>query len=303
MTLSQAQLNAQVAACLGDDAVLYLTNKARGGSSGRKGARYEDFFTAFKVAEAAAARLSGATEWLRVQEQARAFVDDLRLSSSGSSQYFQLKNVQALAWSAGTRSLVDDFRFQKVLSEHLGEPSPRTVLVVSSNVLFEAMRDVPAVIAQHSEVVHFPFADGHGNRLVQEHAPLREALKMLCRSEEVTLDALEGVLGVLIIGMMKQNGQDVSVESVLASARSVSPHLIRLFPDEVARIRLDPAFVSVLAAIDGFEYVMDRGFFEWSFYDTSGVTSYDCLSEDFDRLQRRVISQRPITFEDLEELL
>lgn len=305
MTLSQAQLDVQVATCLGTDAVTYLSNKVRGGSSGRKGTRYEDFFAAFKVAEAAVARLHGTADWPRIQEQVRGFVDDLRISSPSLAQYFQLKNVQqGLTWTAKGHSLEVDFLFQKVLSDHLGEPSPMTTLVLSSEALSKDLGDdVPRSIASHSEVVHFPYADGHGNRLVQEHEPLCKALASLSRSVNTPLDALEGVLGVLIIGLMQQNGQEVSVESVINSARAVSPGLIRLFPEEVKQVVLDTAFTAVLARIEGFVYVLDRGFFEWSWYDTSGVTSYDCLSKEFIRLQKRVVSRNPVTFDDLEELL
>ncbi|WP_295539169.1 hypothetical protein [uncultured Pseudacidovorax sp.] len=304
MTSGQSSVDEQVAACLGPDAVTYLANKVRGGSNGRKGARYEDFFAAFKVAEAAAACFSGVKRWPTVQEQVRAFVDDLRLASSESAGYFQLKNVLTLAWESGDRPLQVDFQYQKTLSDHLGEPSPRTTLVVSSSELCESMRDsTPASIATHTDVVHFPYSDGSLNRLVQEHEGLRALLGVLSKSEDAPLDALAAVFGVLIIGLMKQEGREASIEEVVRAARSVAPSAIRLLPKDLERVTLDSDFANLLAQLEGFRYVVDRGFFEWAYYDTSGVTSFDCLSEEFGRLQARVMARRPTTFDELEELL
>lgn len=292
-----------VLACLGSPAASYLANKVRGGSSGRKGTRYEDFFAAYQVAKCAVEKLQGDAEWPEIQEQVVAFVDDLLISRRDSTSYFQLKNVDTLSWSAGDHPLVTDFSNQKVLSDYQGEPGPLTSLVVSSSNVLEKLGIVPSSIATHSDVIHFPYGEGRINRLIQEYEPLCTTLKHLARTADVPLDALEGILGVLIIGLMRQDGQKVSVEDVVKAARAVSPSLIRLFPEELEQLELDASFVAILASIPGFVYRVDRGFFEWSYGDTSGVSSADCLTEDFRRLQTRVVSKSPDTFEELEELL
>lgn len=303
MALSNGPIRQAVANCLGAEHVSYLANKVRGGDSGRKGTRYEDFFAASKVAELSSAKLAGAAEWPRVQEQVEAFVDDLLIKTASSTKYFQLKNVQSIGWTSGDHPLEEDFRAQKVLCDHLQEPSPSTTLVISNVNLLQSLSAVPPSVAAHSSVEFFPYADGHANRLVKEHQPLRAALKSLSRSANVTDDVLEGVFGVLIIGMMKQNGAEVSVEDVINAARSVSPGFVRLFPDQLVGFKLDDDFVAVLARINGFVYGTERGFFEWSYFDTSGVSSTNCLTREFNNFQRLVVSANPTTFEELEELL
>lgn len=68
--LDEDAVIAAIEDCLGKDAAKYAANKHRGGSSGAKGARYEDFFLAVKVAEAAAALVDDPdAEWPHVKGQ------------------------------------------------------------------------------------------------------------------------------------------------------------------------------------------------------------------------------------------
>lgn len=290
----------QIIACLGAEVARYAQNKVRGGSNGRKGTRYEDFYGAYKVAEEAVSHLNGSTEWPTIEDQVYAFVDDLVLTWPRLAHYHQLKNVQALSWTAGEHPLVVDFQHQVVFSKERGETAVKTTLVVANEDVFNAMSAVPASIADHSNVVFFPYADGHANRLVIEYKPLRDLLTQLTRLEDASDDELGSVLGMLMLGM--QQATTTTVEAVIEKAQRASPSLIRLFPWQMEGMELQLEFVNVLDKIFELQYGVSRGFFHWNALGTSGTLQFNCLSQDFERFQKRVIELAPETFEKFEEL-
>lgn len=282
---------------------MYATNKVRGGSNGRKGTRYEDFFAGFRVAQVAVDQLRNLGEWPVIEDQVFAFVDDLVLTTSAKSHYHQLKNVADLSWTSGVHSLEVDFQYQVALSAQRNESPAITTLIVSKPEVFDGMlAGIPAAIKPHSTVEHFPYCDGSFNRLVIEFQPLRASLEQLTRIENPTDDDLANVLGVLMIGLM-QSGQAPTVEAVLQKAQSVSPSLLRLFPWQIGGFQLHPEFVNILAKIPNLIYGTSRGFFTWSALSTSGVLQFNCLSPEFMRFQDRVISVAPLSFDEFEELL
>lgn len=291
----------QITSCLGAAAATYARNKARGGANGRKGTRYEDFYGAYKVAEEAVNHLNGSTDWPTIEDQVYAFVDDLVLTWPKLAHYHQLKNVQGLSWTAGEHPLVVDFEHQVVLSKARGEPPVKTTLVVANEDVFHAMSVIPASIAPHSNVVLFPYADGHANRLVIEHTPLRNLLAQLTRLEDASDDELAYVLGMLMLGMQQAPSQ--TVDAVIERAQGASPSLIRLFHWQMHNVKLQPEFVNVLDKIPELKYGIERGFFHWNALGTSGVLQFNCLSHDFLRFQARVIASAPKTFEQFEELI
>jgi hypothetical protein len=130
------------------------------------------------------------------------YVDDVVVLTPSQSDYYQLKNVASISWTAGDHPLETDFLNQYKLSQVLGQRQPLTHLVVPDTELKAKLEAaIPQAISGHTSVVHFPYADGSLNRLVMECAHLQELLKTLSRRREPTLDEIEGVYGVLMMSL------------------------------------------------------------------------------------------------------
>lgn len=296
------QLKDLISTELGEDAFRYLLNKNRGGSSGKKGSRYEDIFFGYKIAEVAVEYFGQPGPWPLVHSQVLGFVDDVVVRASSKSEYCQLKNVATLTWTGGEHPIATDFEYQHVIASKLGEPAPCTQLVVSDQMLYDSLREsIPDRIKDYTSVKYFPYADGSLNRVVLESTDLRELLRPLSKSENPTLDELEGVLGVLIISSF-HHPEGGTVDELLRSANRKTPNQLRslVVADLKQFIRDD--FRAVLAAIPSLTYSFDKGFFTWSGFGTSGTFPQDCASEQFAEFQEEVVRQRPLTFEDFEGL-
>lgn len=292
----------EIEKCLGIAAVKYADNKVRGGSNGKKGARYEDFFAAFRVAQEAVRHMVDPSEWPIIEDQVYAFVDDLVVTSPTQTHYHQLKNTQSLSWTGGEHPLKGDFESQAVLCVSCAEAAFLTTLVVSDEKVFAAMQQLPESIAKHSTVELFPYAGGSANRLSLEHGPLRELLCQLTRIEEPTDDDIGYVFGMLMLGL-QQAGKAPTMETVIETAQKASPSLIRLLPYQFKDAKLKPEFVKILAEIEDLQYGTKRGFFSWNAFGMSGVLQFNCLSHQFVRFQDLVIEMAPATFDEFEKLL
>jgi hypothetical protein len=293
-----------IAQLMGEEMATYVRNKATGGSNGKKGARYEDFFAAFTLAQILAdkSKEEAQSEWPDIFDQVFAFVDDLVVITTDASKYHQLKNAKNLTWLGGNHSIANDFEHQMQLSSHEGEPQPRTILVIAHpDVALEMRANIPQVIAAHSEVVYFPYADGHLNRLVMEYEPLRTALATLTRTADANppADELGYVFGALVTSFLHR-GHACSSQVLLECAQKQSPALIRLLPNQTKDIQISPEFVKVLAQIPNLKYVTETGFFCWSCLTDSGVLPYNCLDTQFRGFQTRVVKGNPATFDEFE---
>ena len=295
--------SASIIACLGEAAAEYAQRKQRGGASGKKGTRYEDFFIAHKVAEIAASHFTNpVTSWPFLGGQTRGFVDDAVLSSPQKTEYYQLKNVGNVSWTAGDHPISTDFQYQYTLATHERQADPRTTLVMSSAAQVAAMQaSMPNQISAHSSTVYFPYSDSL-NRLVLENEALHEPLIALSKSNAPTKDELVGVLGVLIIGCMN-NPEGASIDTILRSANSCAPSLLRVegLIDEPVTLRAQ--FVSILAQISGLTYDVSKGFFSWSGFGMTGVLPFSCRDPQFVQFQENVEQVAPTTFDGFEELL
>jgi hypothetical protein len=293
-----------IRACLGAEAAAYAANKHRGGSSGQKGTRYEDFFIAHKLAQAAVALVENpAAADPHIQGQSDGFVDDVRIACANKTDYFQLKNQHAVSWLAGEHPIATDFAYQARLCQYRQEPAPSTHLVVSKAELAHALRTaIPATIQGHTQVEHFPWSET-ANRLVLECAELRELLRKLAHVENASQEALTGVLCALLTAHI-ENPEGATVRELLACAQAMFPKQLRLTPALTSwEEHLRPDFKQVLARISGLTYGAPRGFFQWSGFGTSGVFASDVTSDEFSAFQDHVIQQDPKTFEAFEGLL
>lgn len=292
--------------CLGSKWAAYVGKKRIGGDGGAKGVRYEDYFAAFQLAKALCARVKNSAEpFPHLAQQADAIVDDVVLTwaVTAAAHYFQCKNVESISWTSGTHPLVDDFHAQAVMAEYEGIVDWKTLLVVPTSELKGNLdAKVPAKISSHSEVIHFPYCEGRLNRLVLECVELRLYLAELARVDKPTDDELSNVLGALVHGIRAKGGVGMSDE-MLYGAQGLSPHLIRLMPDQMQGFRLEQGFEETLAKVRGLVYLLSKGFFQWEAMGTSGVFSQNCLSQEFLRFQRRVMQQVPTMLDEFEALL
>ncbi len=299
------QFKHDVTQSLGADWAIYVTNKRQGGDNGQKGVRFEDFFAAYRLAaELVTDLLSPGIALPFFQLQAEAVVDDLVVTWGNSqANYYQCKNVAAVSWTSGAHPLQEDFGAQAVLSAHQNQGGAKTTLVVPNEPLFASLNaSIPASIVAHTDVVWFPYCEGKLNRIVLESSDLRHSLTQLARVDNPSDDELVNVYGALMYGLMANNFQG-DCHALLAGAQSLSPHLIRLMPHQVANFALLDGFEEALASVDGLVYRLSKGFFHWEAYGTSGVFSQNCLSIEFERFQRRVVERKPTTFDDFEVLL
>jgi len=304
MNDAKIDIYAAIESCIDVKASTYAKNKQRGGSSGKKGSRYEDFYFAYKVALIASEYIDkDCVNWPFICQQIKGFVDDMQVKYEGETQYFQLKNASNVSWNAGGHSIETDFHYQYVLSTFLGEPKPTTTLVVS-NVLeqHKLAKEVPNKIKKHSDVLHFPYCGDSLNRLVIENNELQEALKPLSRALNPSLDELCGVFGILILsGMSFPEG--MKIDDLIKNTTIYHPSLLRPFYIANTELLLSDGFKRVVDGIQGLTYSVAKGFFSWNALGTSGILGFDCKDSRFIDFQDHVERQQPTTFDDFEGLL
>jgi hypothetical protein len=294
---------ASITACLGEAAAKYAQNKHRGGSNGKKGSRYEDYFLAYSVAEIVSHRLDGTIPaWPFLRGQTYGFVDDMMVSSSEANSYYQLKNVASISWTTGDHPIATDFSYQYAVASYEKQANPTTHLVVANAAQQTALQhSMPGDIAPHSTVRYFPYSESV-NRLVLENESLHPVLKQLSKSKTPCADELTGVLGVLIMGCL-DHPEGASVEAILKSVNRFHPNQIRLIELVEAPVILSVRFKSILDGIAGLTYDVSKGFFNWSAFGTTGVFGFSCNDPQFVQFQANVEQVQPTTFDGFEELL
>lgn len=308
-SLSVCSRESLVSTLFGSGTVTYLRNKHRGGVSGGKGVRYEDLFAVAQIAEHAR-RLGADCSFVSVQAQVPVyFIDDLVVREQGNSPAefcFQLKNSPDVTWGSGEKSIADDCKKQLQLATFAELPAPRVVLVTSDAQCAKSLESsVPDELSGAVAVRWFPWVE-NTNVLCKLWPEEIEAVAWLSKHETPNFQEVSDVLKILLGVWVSQNG-NVVVADLIEEARKLSPTLIRpLVPYETALQALTEEFKNALAEIDNFSYSIVKGFFCWEFWFPNGsvergVFAQDCLSASFERFQDRIVRQRPVTFEEIEE--
>ena len=291
---------------VGAAAVTTLRNRTRGGQSGYKGFRYEHFFSSHRIAtlvkELCEEGRDAAVEW-----QSNSFIDDfvVRRDEERAFEGSQLKNSDQVSWVAGTPSIESDFITQRQVCCEENYAKMRLQLVCSSATTVAALeKAMPATVAEYSEVKFFPYGRPF-LELIAEHAWLSEDFGYLSNRAEPTSIDVSQVISVFM-GAWDWVSPTARVSEVFKKARDTSPGLVRTFEsDQVAEEQLTPAFREAVAAIPDFEYVILKGFLQWTAAggSTSGILPYDCFDDRFRRLQQFIVKLQPGTFEDIEGAL
>lgn len=301
---------ARIEALLGADVLAYLRKKHTGGTSGAKGVRYEDVFAAVQVADVARSRGSSCNDVSLESQVALAFLDDLKIVDRAAPhrRYFQLKNTAGIAWSSGLGSLFSDCAQQARLCDLSSEGGVELVIVTSDQGAAQRLaHTMPAELRAFTRVIWFPW-EASIPLLCKRWESELSALAWLSKHAEPSFHDIVEVLGILC-GTWMRYTEPVTALEVITAARSSSPTLIRpLVSDDEAALALGGDFTAALASIENFSYSIVKGFFSWEVRHPNGtmdagVLSHDCLSEQFQALQSRVVRLAPLTFESMEDQL
>jgi hypothetical protein len=291
-----------IAGLFGQDALQYLINKNRGGTSGAKGSSYESYFAVYQLALMAEEAITR-TNPIYLRSQVFAFVDDLIIDRNGSTplEHFQLKDSSQVSWGNGLRSIADDFEKQQQLNQTIHRQS-RLTLVVSDLILKERLAaQLPNSLGSFSQVQYFPSTSSPARLLAQE-PEFRAAVIYLCSSDQPDPDKLECVVSVLLGAWTSRGQGDMTVLDLLQVAQRCTPSYIRSFSeiDET-----DQEFLKILNGIPNFTYNFVKGFFHWQYANGLDQGDFPCPidTESFRRFRERVKQLRPTTFEELEGLL
>ncbi len=204
-----------VSELFGTDTVTYLKNKHRGGVSGGKGTRYEDFFAVIQVAEYAR-RLGSDCGLVSLEAQAPVyFIDDLVVREQGDPPIeccFQLKNSPSVAWGSGEKSIADDCKKQLQLAAAAALPAPGVVLVTSDGECAQSLQaSIPVELSGAVEVRWFPWADT-ANVLCKLWPAEMEAVAWLSKQENPNFQEVSDVFTVLL-GVWGAQGGNVVVSA------------------------------------------------------------------------------------------
>jgi hypothetical protein len=298
----------QLTANLDEENINYLRNKNRGGGINQKGNSYENFFAIYQIALLAREVIDQEVEDIMILSQILAFVDDLIIDHGLGSdlQHFQIKESKSLSWGTDISKIkiAFDFRQQFELNtKALNRSSKMSVVVSSEDVAKKLVEGMPAEIQAYSSVVFFAYRKTI-DELLGVDSKLKESISYLTAFEDPTQDKIECVAKILIGAWASSDTSQTTVLGVLQTAQRCQPSFIRsLKPDNL--FALDLEVILILQSINGFVYSISRGFFHWQ-YPIGGMEGsypYSLDSEEFQRLQNRILKIKPTIFDDLENLL
>ncbi len=279
----------------------YLQNKNRGGSSGQKGTRYEDYFAVYKLTQLARGIIEFGSR-VHFSSQLLAFVDDLVIDINGERrQHYQLKNSSNVAWASGKHPIQADFANQQRLNQNYPHRSHLFLVVADKACATRLVANIPADIQPFSRVVYFPYAPDI-MALLEQVPGFKDALTYLSAFENPEPDKLDYVAKALIGAWVTSNFINVSGKDLLLIAQRQTPQYIRSF---TTNLELEPQFEKILRNIEDLEYNLAKGFLHWDYADglQYGTQPYSIETDAFRRLQERIIHHNPRTFEELEPLL
>jgi hypothetical protein len=299
--------DSQLTTILNEKNIQYLRNKYRGGSINQKGNSYENFFAIYQLALLAKEVIEQEIDDIAIFSQRMAFVDDLIIDRGLGLDlhHFQIKESKSLSWGTNKSKIriAFDFRLQSELNtKALNRNSKISVVVSSEDVSEKLIAEMPTDIQAYSSVILFPYQKTI-EELLQVSEELKESISYLTAFDNPAPDKIECVAKILIGAWASSDTSKTTVIGVLQAAQTCQPSFIRSFKSGESSV-LEPEFISILQNINGFTYLISRGFFHWEYLGAmDGTYPFSLESEEFQKLQRRIIQIKPTTFDDLENLL
>ncbi len=292
----------QVREIFGNEAVDYLVNKNRGGSSGAKGNTYENFFAVYQLALLSQLVIESNKE-IQLSSQILAFVDDFIIDCQNEIpiQHYQLKNSKNESWGQGLRSISDDFKKQYELNKSILRESQINLVVSSPKLKTNLESTIPSAIQEYSQVIHFPY-EADLVKLIAKEPKFQAAIKYLCAFANPAPDKIECVATVLLGAWVSSAKSQVSVIDILKKAQESSPSFIRSFGQE---LQIDAEVAEILGKIPDFQDNLTKGFLHWEFKDRleEGTLSYSLETDRFRQFQELIKKNNPTCFEELEVFL
>jgi len=229
----------------GRGAVERIKARHRGGVSGQKGSRFEDFFAVFRLAEELSHCYGGGTARFKnarraiVRAQVFAIIDDIavEIKTPRINEHYQMKNVGRLTWE----SIENDFLCQKRLCRKTKVKS-KLYLVVPTWALKSKLEGAQTSKASKCGIVIvFPYKKMP--ILVQTHQAFRDALiKLSPFSKHDAENEKLLSLATFLCGNWVTANNKISVEN-LARAMEGAPGAFcrplkgnKKMPSDVARI-------------------------------------------------------------------
>lgn len=286
----------------GRDTADYVLRKNRGGCSSARGLEYENVYAVAKIADLCEMHSDDLTNVV-LKKQSMEFVDDLQIvfRASPRKEDYQLKDKRYVSWTANKAQLRRDFcRQQQLNTEHHNCDSSQ-YLVVSSEQLAGCLRtSVPIAIRAHSNVEVFPSPGHSANKLLSTAPQVRASVSNACCCPN-ELDKVEAVFAALYSAWsFVPPNTEISLGDIVDRARSFGNY-VRVTND-VPPIPGDVQ--DIFNAIDGFEYCLMRGYFQWRYLRTdSGVLPFDCLHSNYAKFLELVRTSNPTYFDELALLL
>jgi hypothetical protein len=286
----------------GSQAVARIEARHRGGVSGQKGSRFEDFFAVFRLAQEFARCYASETAKFTnvrraiIRAQVFAIVDDVAVETRNppAIEHYQLKNVGQLTW----KSVRNDFLHQRRLCRKARIKS-RLYLVVPTKKLQSKLESAQKGQSTRCALV-VVFPNENVSVLVQTHQGFRNALIKLSpfSKHDVESEKLLTLAKFLCGHWVTAANNKVSIADLARAMQTEAGAFCRpakgnkKIPSDVARI---------LAAVPGFTWKMRKGFFFWTYGTTdSGRYPHHCWSPEFTQLIERFRKQKPISFDAVE---
>lgn len=292
----------EIESLFGTDSVERIDARHKGGESGQKGTRFEDYFAthllASRLGEAYGQKGFRDHNEITFHSQAYAFVDDLvvELKGKGLVEHYQLKNASSVSWGSGEDSIGVDFASQGELCSKKGLKG-RLFLVVSSKSQRRKLDEKrKAKNINCEKVLYFPYAIP--NNLLLTYKPFRHALVKISPfhkkdAENDKLSALATfLLGTWVAAPNKLALEELAKKLEESGCPARPMGRTRKLPSDVAKI---------LKVIPGFKFWIRKGYLFWEWRQTdNGMYPFHTGTKAFDNLSKRIRQSRPNTFEALE---
>jgi hypothetical protein len=286
---------ATIEAVLGAPAATYAGNKNRGGRNNAKGATYESYFAAARLAslmaDALGAGRDGRDTW--VQEQQLCFVDDLIVDQPHERRFSQLKSGATTAWTGGDHPIKDDFCMQRALDQALEINGVYELVVPSAEQRDALAADRPDEVV--AEVIHFSNERELG-ALIESDAQLAAALDAIAiwdPQASVRRKTFETLLAAWVTSPDKISLADFA----LHAADGPGPVTTVLGPEYVL-----PQAVSDHLASQGLDFEIRKKHLYYRFGGFKGYSASRAGTPAFTRFEDFVVNERPGPFEMIAAL-
>lgn len=299
-TKKKSDLKSLLDLCSASERDEYLAQKQSGGANFQKGATYENRFAVWKLADQLLKYLEQDSDSMIESQKANFYVDDLVIENlaARTSDCFQLKNRKRTEWGTGRKgSLVFDCYWQTQQ-----EASGKVTVVVSSERIEKKLnKKLPNILGTVVTAQYFP-KDKLADLL--EFSPFKTSLGKLSNVESAPRNILEQTANILLAAWHESEGNCVASTLVSKISNAKGCSLRAKGTDSDAEKQLRPAVKQILERISNLKFVIQRGYFHYSYGFDKATFPFDCYSQQFSDLQDWIERNQPKQYvDDLEREL